>query len=119
MLQRAGAAGVLQHGQQTLLHVWRGHGVHRFVAPQVVQKKLSQPLAIKMADSRAAVIELVRHAPGAFGCFVRPAEVRVAQAILAQILARPAQHHHPRARARMFCIQRSGGLLGQLHATLQ
>ena len=71
-----------------------------------------------MPHGRATVVELVYHAPGAFARTVGPAQVRVAQAVFAQVPPRTAQHHHPGAAAGKFGIQRGGGLLRQLHATL-
>ena len=39
VLQRLRAAVVQQHRQQALLHLGRGHGIYRFVAPQVIEEE--------------------------------------------------------------------------------
>ena len=114
LVQRQHLAAVLQDGQHALLHLGRGHGPHGFVAPQVVEEKLAQPLLVDMRLGRAAFVELVIDTPVAFGRLVGPAEVRIAQVVLAQILPRAAQHHDLGTGR----IQRLGGLRGQLHALL-
>ena len=69
-----------------------------------------------MTQGRAAVVELVRHAPRAFGRFVSPAQVRIAQAVLAQVLPGAANQHHLGAAARVLGVQRLRGLRRQRHA---
>ena len=118
MLQRTDARAILQHRQQALLHLGRGHGPDGLVAPQVVEEELAQTLAVELAHGAAAFVELVHHAPGPLGRLVGPTQVGVAQAVLAQVLPGAAQHHHAGAAARVLGVERGSRLLRQLHAAL-
>ena len=119
VLQAQHGLGLGQKGPQRLLHGGRGHLNAGLVAPQVVQEELAQALAVDMAAGRAAFVELVRHAPGAFGGPVGPAVVRVVQVVLAQVLAHARQQHDTGAVLRVLGIQRLGCALGQVQALLQ
>jgi hypothetical protein len=60
------------------------------VLPEVVEEELAEPLAIDRRARRAALVELVDDAPDrgvALALAIGEAEVRVAQAVFAQVLA--------------------------------
>ena len=69
-----------------------------------------------MATGRAAFIELVRHAPWAFGRAVGPAIVRVLEVVLAQILTFTCQQNHLGAVFLVLGIQRLRRALCQVQA---
>ncbi|MNU87389.1 hypothetical protein D3C71_771710 [compost metagenome] len=104
--------GLAQRGHQLRLHCRRGHGPGGLVAPQVVEEELAQPLPVDRGHRRAAVVELVHHAPRALVGLVGDAQVRIAQAVLAQVLSGARQDDH----ARTARIELLRGALGQLHA---
>ena len=70
---------------------------------QVVEEELAQALAVERGARRAALVELVHDAPDravAVALAVGESEVRVAQAVLAQVLAGAGEHHDAGAALR-------------------
>jgi hypothetical protein len=86
----------------------------RLVLPQVVEEELAQALAIERGARRAALVQLVDDAPDravAVALAVGESEVRVAQAVLAQVLAGAGDDDDAGAALR----QPHGGVFGELH----
>jgi hypothetical protein len=84
---------------------------------RAVEEELAQALAVQSRFRAAAVVELVGHAPHRRALrrvAVSEAEVRVGQAVLAQVLAGTCQHHHLRAAG----VERARRGVGQRHAAL-
>lgn len=86
-----------------------------FKAPRIIQKKLTKALFVDGRRAGAAIIELMKHAPGhaalAIGLLPCQAHMRIAQAVPAQVLSGTRQQHHfflPLALsdASFFCGQR-------------
>src|SRR4051812_16039808 len=88
------------------------------MAPQIVEKKFSQSLAIDRRFRSTAMIELVQHAPDmaalAVRLLVRKTEMRIAHAVFRQVLAGARQHHDLVAAG----VERAQGAFGQRQAAL-
>ena len=101
-----------QHRQQQLLRFGRENDDGGLVAPEVVDEEFGQALAIERGARRAALVQLVQDAPR----LIRPlaigeAEVRIAQAVRAEVLSGARENDDSGAAA----VELRGGPLGQCH----
>ena len=103
-----------QQRAQMRLRGRREHDDGGLVLPQIVEEELAQALAIERGARRAALVELVNDAPDGGAAVVGAvgeAEVRIAQAVLAQVL--PGAREDDDARAALGQARRR--VLGELH----
>jgi hypothetical protein len=109
----AGDAAVVGQGRgERRLRLRREHDQRRLVLPEIVEEELAQSLAIERSAAGAALVQLVDHAPGTLLAVpVGEAEVRVAQPVLAQVLAGAGEHDDPGSGL----VESRRRLLGERH----